>query len=129
MRALYDAYCEAFADHWGESESTFESWVHRHIDAAGADYDPALWFLAWSGGELAGFSICKPSLVSDPASGDVAQLGVRRAFRNRGITRALLYHSFGAYWERGLSRVSLFVDSDSVTGATRLLRERRDAGR
>ena len=45
---------------------------------------------------------------------------MRRAFRNRGIARALLYHSFGAYWERGLRRVSLFVDSDNLTGATRL---------
>jgi mycothiol synthase len=120
VRALYDARVEVFKDHWGEGESTYESWKHRRIDAAGERYDPSLWFVAMAGDEIVGFSLCEPRMVSDPASGYVAIFGVRRAWRRQGIAKALLLHSFAAFWERGLRRVSLHVDAGSLTGATRV---------
>ena len=46
-RAVYDAVVEGFADHWGDEKSTFESFVHGSIDAAGERYDPRLWFSPW----------------------------------------------------------------------------------
>jgi len=52
-RRLYEAHVEAFADHWGEGEETYEDFRHRHLDAP--EYDPALWFVAWDGDELAGY--------------------------------------------------------------------------
>ena len=120
LRAIYDIRVETFKDHWGEGESTFESWKHRAVDAAGERYDAALWFVAMAGDEMVGFSICEPRMVSDPASGYIASFGVRRAWRRQGIAKALLLHSFAAFWERGLRRVSLHVDAGSLTGATRV---------
>ncbi len=52
--------------------------------------------------------------------GYVHTLGVRRPWRRRGIALALLHHSFGEFFNRGKSKVSLHVDAKSLTGATRL---------
>ena len=47
-------------------------------------------------------------------------LGVRRAYRGRGLARALLLHTYGVFFARGERRVSLGVDASSPTGATKL---------
>lgn len=52
--------------------------------------------------------------------GYVGIIGVRRAWRGRGLAKALLLRTFGEFWRRGTKRVSLDVDADSPTGATRL---------
>ena len=52
-RQLYEAHVDAFADHWGEGEETYEDFRHRHLDAP--EYDAGLWFAAWHGDELAGY--------------------------------------------------------------------------
>lgn len=52
--------------------------------------------------------------------GYVHTLGVRRDWRRRGIALALLRHSFGKFYRRGVCKVSLHVDAKSLTGATRL---------
>lgn len=45
---------------------------------------------------------------------------VRRAWRRRGIALALLRHSFAALYQAGKRKVSLEVDAENHTGATRL---------
>jgi ribosomal protein S18 acetylase RimI-like enzyme len=52
--------------------------------------------------------------------GQINTLGVRRPWRRQGLGLALLYHSFGALYQRGKRRVRLGVDAQSLTGATRL---------
>ncbi len=52
--------------------------------------------------------------------GWVATLGVRRNWRRQGIALALLHHSFGEFYRRGVRKVGLGVDAGSLTGATRL---------
>ncbi|HIE55100.1 MAG TPA: GNAT family N-acetyltransferase [Chromatiaceae bacterium] len=47
-------------------------------------------------------------------------LGVTRPYRQRGLGLALLQHSFRQLYQRGQKGVSLGVDADSLTGATRL---------
>jgi GNAT superfamily N-acetyltransferase len=47
-------------------------------------------------------------------------LGVRRPWRRRGLALALLHHTFGECYRRGLQKVALGVDASSLTGATRL---------
>ena len=47
-------------------------------------------------------------------------VGVRRAWRRRGLGLALLRHAFGEYRRRGVRKVGLSVDAESVTGAPRL---------
>jgi ribosomal protein S18 acetylase RimI-like enzyme len=53
-------------------------------------------------------------------TGYVGIIGVRRAWRGRGLGKALLRHSFRALWDRGLRRITLHVDAESPTGATQL---------
>jgi ribosomal protein S18 acetylase RimI-like enzyme len=47
-------------------------------------------------------------------------LGVRRPWRRRGLALALLLHSFHELEARGMDRVALGVDAESLTGAVRL---------
>jgi mycothiol synthase len=112
--ATFEAAEDAFADHWNHARPPFEEW--ERVKIKGADFDASLWFLAMDGGKIAGVSICK--YRSDKAW--VQTLGVRPAWRRRGIAKALLLHSFGEFYRRGDHRVGLGVDAASPTGATKL---------
>jgi GNAT superfamily N-acetyltransferase len=52
--------------------------------------------------------------------GWVGMIGVRPAWRRRGIAEALLRTAFAEFARRGERRVALGVDAESPTGATRL---------
>ncbi len=122
MRALVIADREIFRDHWGDVEhpleKVYKEWVHW-IDND-PDHDPSLWFLALDGDEIAGMSLCLPKMAEDPEMSYVETLGVRRPWRRRRVALALLHHSFGELYRRGKRKVSLDVDAQSLTGATRL---------
>lgn len=120
-RAVYAADQEAFRDHWGFVEQPFEEGFARsqNYNQSNPHYDPSLWFLAMDGDEIAGMSLCYPQTQDFP-DGWVASLAVRRPWRKQGLGLALLHHSFQALRERGLSRIGLSVDAQSLTGATRL---------
>ncbi len=117
-RAAAAAMAEAFADHWGP-EGSQDEWLHSHIEAS-ETFDPALWTLAWEGESLAGVLVGEAPSTEDPALGYVAELGVRRAFRSRGIGEAMLRDAFVKLHGRGMAGAYLYVDSESLTGATRL---------
>jgi mycothiol synthase len=121
-RAIYGALNDAFADHWehhwADSDEGFERWWHLMRYRPG--YDPDLWFLAVDGEEIAGMSLCYTERTGLPDTGWVSILGVRQAWRRRGIALALLHHSFRALRERGLAHAGLGVDAESTTGATQL---------
>jgi mycothiol synthase len=112
--ATFEAIEEAFADHWGHVDTTFEKWSQRHMSRA--DYDPSLWFLAMEGEQIAAAAIC----YDEGDSGWVQAIGVRPAWRRRGLALALLYHVFAEFQRRGRTRVALAVDAENSTGATRL---------
>ena len=114
-RAVYEADEETFRDHWGFMPGTFEDWSHWTFEREG--FDPSLWFLAMDGAEIAGFALCADEKEQ---GGWVHVLGVRRAWRRRGIGLALLYHAFAEFYRRGIRAVYLGVDAQSLTGATRL---------
>lgn len=117
-QAVYEADNEAFIDHWGYVPTSFEVWMHDM--QTGKGIEPSLWFLAVDGDQIAGMALCPPEYPPDPTMGWVSSLGVRRAWRKRGIGLALLHHAFGEFYRRGLTKVGLGVDADSLTGATRL---------
>jgi mycothiol synthase len=117
--AVYDCLTEAFTDHWGGNWPPEAAWLHDHVHAS-SSFDPELWQLAWDGAHLAGVLIAEPDADGDPAIGHVANIGVRRSYRRRGIGEALLRTSFAQFHARGLRGVVLEVDTESVTGATRL---------
>jgi mycothiol synthase len=80
---VFAAHREAFADHWGEDEETYEDFRHRLL--AALEFDADLWFLAWEGDELAGYIGAEARAAEDPQRGYVPVLGVRRAYRRRGV--------------------------------------------
>jgi mycothiol synthase len=115
---LFAVHREAFADHWGEGESTYEDFRHHLLDTP--RFEDELWFLAWHGGELAGYAGAREEADEDSSRGYVDILGVRRAYRRRGIGEALLRHAFQELFRRGKHGCDLHVDAQSLTGATRL---------
>ncbi len=120
--AMYRSQEEAFRDHWGFVEEDFDTGFKRwtyHIFAQGK-FDPALTFLAMDGDEVAGGAISKPRSDTDPDQGFVRELWVRRPWRRQGLGLALLLHSFAVLREMGKSSAGLGVDSQNMTGATRL---------
>jgi GNAT superfamily N-acetyltransferase len=122
LTAVVLAMDDAFKDHWGYVEGSFDSelafWTHNI--AVDPTFDRELWFLAVDGSEIAGVSLCSPKFGADEKTGWVNELCVRRPWRRQGIALALLKHSFGELYRRGKNRVGLGVDADSFTGATRL---------
>ncbi len=120
--AVLLAVREAFQDHWGyvagRLEDDLREWTHWIEN--NPDHDPSLWFLALSNGDIAGVSLCAPKTYEDPEMGWVDTLGVRRPWRRQGLALALLHRSFGEFYRRGVRKVGLGVDAESLTGATGL---------
>jgi ribosomal protein S18 acetylase RimI-like enzyme len=115
-RAVYDANLDAFADHWDFEPIDFEDWQHLLIRAS--DFDPALWFIAEEGNEIAGICLC--ALERRPGTGHVHILGVRPHWRRRGLGTTLLLHAFRELRRRGRAQADLGVDGENTTGAVRL---------
>ncbi len=111
---VFEAHEEAFSDHWGHTPGTYEKWQHHMTNRE--DFDPSLWHVAWDGDQIAGYSLCRYRMDI----GWVGSLGVRRAWRKRGLGEALLLHSFGEFHKRGQDVIGLGVDAENPTGATRL---------
>jgi GNAT superfamily N-acetyltransferase len=118
--ATHVAMTEAFLDHRGHEFPSYEQWRHHHMDGEGTQFDRRLWFVAADGEEIVGAAICRPTTARDRECAEVETLGVRRAWRKRGVGLALLRAAFGEFHRRGILRAELGVDSENPTGATRL---------
>lgn len=106
---------EAFSEHWEYQPSSFEEWWERQI--ARPDHDPSLWFLVRTDEEVAAATRNDPERSG---GGWIGAIGVRPAWRGRGLAKALLQHSFREFHRRGQRRVGLGVDAENTTGATKL---------
>jgi mycothiol synthase len=114
VRRAYETIEEGFKDHWAHIPRSFEEWEKHMFNEP---VHPALWFLAQEGEQTAGAALCR---VRDDGSGWVNQLAVLRPWRKRGLGLALLHHAFAAFYQRGIRKVGLGVDGQSLTGAQRL---------
>lgn len=119
--AGYRAVCavdnEAFLDHWGFTPRDFDEWWPLMTNRSG--YDPDGWWLLVVGDEPA--AIClNDDTYRAVGDGYVGVLGVRRAFRGRGLASLLLRHAFVRDRDRGLAGTRLSVDSDNTSGAVGL---------
>jgi mycothiol synthase len=112
-RAVFEALDEALRDHWGYLPTMFEDWERRKKRFG---FDPGLWMLAVDGDEVAGAAVCQ----NRSGAGFVSELAVRRPWRRRGLGLALLRRAFAEFYSRGVREVALAVDSQNLTGATRL---------
>lgn len=115
--AVWEARNEAFADHWGSHALTYKEFAEHNFD--NPEYDPALWSVIWDGDEVAAFSVNHFKM----GIGWVHTLGVRRAWRKKGLGLALLQHAFGLFYQRGMMTIGLTVDASNPTGATELYKK------
>jgi len=122
-RAIWEAEVEAFKDHWGEAtadEVDYQRWLNEPM------FQPELWQVAWDGDQVAGMV---RNFISEPENekygrkrGYVENISVRRAYRKRGLARALIALSFLMHKERGMTEGALGVDSENPTGALHVYR-------
>jgi ribosomal protein S18 acetylase RimI-like enzyme len=108
---------EAFADGNDFRPTPFDEWTGLW---AGGRKRLDLWFAAEDGGMLAGVCLCSAERTGAPGLGWIETLAVRRAWRRRGLGRALLLHSFRELERLGRTAAGLSVDAENPTGAVRL---------
>ncbi|MGP0586805.1 GNAT family N-acetyltransferase [Paenibacillus timonensis] len=113
-QTVYEAYTEAFADHWDFAVPSLEKFVER---TQLPTFDERWWIIARDvEGTVAGFVLCR---MSDDLL-YVEHLGVCRRYRGRGLALALLQGAFASSYHAGQFNVSLGVDAANPTGAYRL---------
>jgi len=117
-RRVWDADVEAFRDHWGGFDSS-EAAFRRY--AEGPDFDPSLWVIAFNGEEVASGVVNTIYPAENAAHGVkrgwLDSVFTRRAWRRRGLARALIARSLARLRERGMTSAMLGVDADNPQGA------------
>ena len=120
--AIFAAASEAFADHWGVadwfSESDLAEWRESPT------YDPSLWKVAFEGYEIAGmvlnFVSAKENAEYKRKRGYTEAICVRRAWRRRGLAKAVITRSMEMFREMGMTETAHGVDTQNPTGALQL---------
>ncbi|WP_311214777.1 MULTISPECIES: GNAT family N-acetyltransferase [unclassified Arthrobacter] len=117
------AHNDAFRDHWGSEPRDEESWRFT-IEEPTARHDLSAVVLDSGTGEVAGYQLTSfdPDSATDRGftEGYTELLGVRRAYRGRGIAQVLLADAMRRYTDAGMEVASLDVDSANPTGALEL---------
>jgi mycothiol synthase len=120
--AVRVAHNEAFADHWSSEPVRPEDWERDFVGDPHfrADFS----FIALAGDEVAAYSAnyCSEAdwAASDVREAWIGQLGVRRAWRGRGLATALLVRSMASFRSAALEAASLGVDAENPSGAVGL---------
>ena len=118
VKQVWEADVEAFMDHWGgfdASDENFQRWIDQPT------FDPTLWVVAYDGDEVAGGVINAIHPFENESLGIsrgwLHSVFTRRAWRRRGVARALIARSLVLLKERGIAEGALGVDADNPTGA------------
>ena len=106
----------AFAEHFGFAPSPYESFEAEWY--ASEDWDPSRVLLA----EVDGTAVGELAWVDAKPDGYIANLGVLKEHRRRGIGVALLRQAFADIAAAGYERATLSVDTGNTTGAVDLYR-------
>jgi ribosomal protein S18 acetylase RimI-like enzyme len=120
-RAIWEAHVEAFRDHWGATETAeedFDKWANHPLN------QPDLWVVAWEGDQVAGSILNyinhEYNTRFGRTLGFTENISVRRAWRRRGLARAMLAHSMALHKAQGMTQTGLGVDTENPSGALRL---------
>jgi GNAT superfamily N-acetyltransferase len=123
-RQIWDSAAEAFQDHWGftlPSEQDYQSWVEDKNF-----FQPELWQVAWDvasnqpAGHVLTFVNHAENEKFGRKRGYTENISVRRAWRKRGLARALIVRSLQAQKQIGMTESALSVDTENLSGATRV---------
>ena len=120
-RQVWDAATDAFRDERDESEPTEADWEASLADPL---EDPALWLIAFDGEEVAGGVHARidpdENVHHGRERGLVDAVYTRRAWRRRGLARALIARCLIRLRERGMASAYLGVDGLNPNQATDL---------
>jgi GNAT superfamily N-acetyltransferase len=123
-RAIWEADNEAFRDHWGfveGSEEDYQAWLGDETT-----FQPQLWQVAWDiaenqvAGQVRTFIDHEQNTLYNRQRGWTEFISVRRPWRRRGLARALIVCSLRAQKQAGMRESALWVDSENLSGATRV---------
>lgn len=113
------AHVEAFAGHWGSTPPDAQRWGHWYTGATA--FQPGVSRLVLDGDEIAAYLNAYYWAADEAATGVkeayVGQIGVRPAWRRRGLGSLLLADALAGFAAAGYGRSSLSVDSGNATGA------------
>ena len=121
LRAIFIASNEAFRDHWGSRDESEEEYKAQMENP---DFRPELWKVAWDGDEVA--SVIHNYIDADENAeynrkrGYTEGICTRRPWRKKGVARSLLVQSMQMFKAMGMTETALSVDSENISGATRL---------
>jgi mycothiol synthase len=117
--AVRHAHREAFADDWGATPPDKQEWSHWYVPAT--TFRPEVSWLVLDGEEVVGYLLTHFWEADAAATGVreayVGQLGVRPAWRRRGLGGLLLATALRSYRAGGYERAALSVDTANATGA------------
>jgi GNAT superfamily N-acetyltransferase len=121
--AIWASVDEASQDEWGcqaNTEEAYRAWI------AGPHFQPDLWQIAWDpstdqvAGHVLTFIDADENRELGRLRGYTEGVGVGRAWRRRGLARALIAGSLRAQRARGMIESALAADSDPSAGAASL---------
>lgn len=122
-RALWECIDEAAQDEWGyhkPTEANYRNWL------ADPEFQPGLWQVAWDiaadriVGHVLTFINYAENEQFNRRRGYTEGIGVRRAWRRRGLARAMICTSLAVLQAAGMSESALVADSASANDVTRL---------
>lgn len=116
-RAIHDVEQAAFADHWDFSPRSYEETWRHFLSKPGAR--PEYWGLLRVDGDPAAVCILSDDRL-ERDFGYLSVLCVRREYRHRGLAQLMLRRTFVQFRDSGRAGTALHVDSQNLTGATRL---------
>lgn len=115
--AVRETMSEAFEGHRRYTARRLDEWLELRLRHPA--FDPQLWRVAECDGEVVG-----ATLVYDVGeTGYLSNVGVRQAWRGKGVAQALVADAFAALRERGQMRVLVSVDADAAPAAIHLYEE------
>jgi mycothiol synthase len=118
LRRYWETEIEVFRDHWGSVDDSEASFEQMRADPR---RDLSLWVIAWDGDEIAGQVLNRINHEANAELGMrlgwVNSVGVRRAWRRRGLARALVAESLRVLRDAGMTSAGLGVDAENAHGA------------
>jgi mycothiol synthase len=117
--AVRRAHREAFADDWGATPPDEQEWSRWYVPVT--TFRPEVSWLVLDGEEVVGYLLTHFWEADAAATGVreayVGQLGVRPAWRRRGLGGLLLATALRSYRAGGYERAALSVDTANASGA------------
>ena len=118
LRRIWETEVAVFRDHRGaidDSEAAFERM------RADPRREIGLWVVAWQGDEIVGQALNRIDREANAElglkRGWINSVGVRRAWRRRGVARALVAESIRVLRDAGMTSAGLGVDAENPHGA------------